>query len=327
MGVEVCKMAVEKARYIMWHVPSTLICVIFLCIISKECSGVLVGEEKITCPVCDKEITVLEVGSWGSYIYDRECKYDLIYFPYDDPRFIYMCAHCGYAQVAKHFTDVSQKEKKRLRDFLSTRWQPTSPNDISIQTPNDTSAMQIRFDQATLVNKFLEKEDDFWAWFNRVLIYHYRIINPDKAKALAAAEIELLQKNRGDFEAPAKNRAYLLGEYNCLIGNSELARKHFYDCLKVDMTSEAGNMNTVLIVTNFTVFILLLFLWIKRAFTQNARILCSIVGIIVFALCSFGLYLVPKIIPRQEHLNNYYNEITYDRIKLLNTQSESPATM
>jgi hypothetical protein len=182
--------------------------------------------------------------------------------------------------------------------------------------------MQIRFDQATLVNKFLGKDDDFWAWFNRVLIYHYRVINPEKAKTLAVAEIELLQENRGDFDAPAKNRAYLLGEYNRLIGNSDLARKHFYDCLKVDMVSETRNTNTVFIVTNFMVFILLLFLWIKRAFTRNARILCTIGGIIVFAFCSFGLYLVPKLIPRQEYLNNYYNEITYDRIKLLNAQSE-----
>jgi hypothetical protein len=182
--------------------------------------------------------------------------------------------------------------------------------------------MQIRFDQATLVNNFLGKDEDFWAWFNRVLIYHYRIINPDRAKTLAVAEIELLQKNRGDFEAPAKNRAYLLGEYNRLIGNSDLARKHFYDCLKVDIASETESMNTLMIVTNFTVFILLLLLWIKRGFTRNARILCTIGGIIVFAFCSFGLYLVPKIIPRQQYLNNYYNEITYDRMKLLNSQSE-----
>lgn len=309
-------------HYVMRHVRRTIIHLLIASIISGVCSGVIVLTDKVSCPICEKEIAALKIMSCGSYIYDRECKYDLIYFPYDDPRFIWMCAHCGYAQVAKHFTDLGQKEKKKLRDFLSTRWEPTSPNDISIQTPNDTSAMQIRFDQATVVNKFLGKDDDFWAWFNRVLIYHYRVVNPEKAKALAVAEIELLQKNRGDFEAPAKNRAYLLGEYNRLIGNSDLARKHFAGCLKVDMASDTRNMNTILIVTNFAVFILLLFLWIRRGFTRNARILCTIGGIIAFAFCSFGLYLVPKLIPQQEYLNNYYNEITYDRMKLLNTQSE-----
>ncbi|MHC4062437.1 MAG: DUF2225 domain-containing protein [Planctomycetota bacterium] len=313
-------------HYIMRRVRPAAICLIIACITSGACFGVLVRKDKASCPLCDSEVAVLRIGSYGSYIYDRECKYDLIYFPYDDPRFVWMCAHCGYAQVAKHFNDLGQKEKKRLRDFLSTRWEPISPNDISIDTPNDTSAMQIRFDQATLVNEFLGKDDDFWAWFNRVLIYHYRLINPEKAKALASVEIELLQKNRGDFEAPAKNRAYLLGEYNRLIGNSDLARKHFADCLKVDMVSETRNMSTILIVTNFAVLILLLSLWIKRAFTRNARILCTIGGILVFAFCSFGLYLVPKLIPQQEYLNNYYNEITCDRIKLLSTQPERPAT-
>ena len=320
--IESAKMAARKRRYIMWHFQNTLIYFIITCIVSGECFGVLVGKEKTVCPVCDKEISVLEWGSYGSYIYERESKYDLIYFPYDDPRFIWMCAHCGYAQVKKYFTDLSRKEKSRLKDFLSTRWEPRSPNDISIKTPDDTSVIETRFNQAILVNKFLEKDDDFWAWFNRVLIYHYRKINPDKAKAFAIAEIKLLQKKKGKFELPEKNRSYLLGEYNRLIGNNELARKHFYHALKTDPVSEMRNRNTVLVVTNFTLFILLLLLWMKRGLTKETRILCTIGGIIVFVLFSFFLYMMPEIIRFDDHINKHCNKIIGDRLKLLNTQSE-----
>lgn len=284
--------------------------------------GVTVGNWNTLCPVCEKEITVLRASSFGSYIYERESKYDLIYFPYDDPEFIWMCANCGYSQAAKDFDDLSRKEKRRLKDFLSTRWEPKSPNDISIESPNDFSVIETRFNQAILVNKFLEKDDDFWAWFNRVLIFHYRKINPDKAKNFATVEIELLKKNKGRFEAPAKNRAYLIGEYNRLIGENKLARKYFYKALKVDVVSEERNIQTAIIVINFMIFILLLFLWIKRALTKKARIICTEFGIIVFASFSFALYLYPRNIQRWVNLNNYCNEIIYDRIKLLNTQPD-----
>lgn len=136
------------------------------------------------------------------------------------------------------------------------------------------------------------------------------------------AEIKLLQKKKGKFELPEKNRSYLLGEYNRLIGNNELARKHFYRALKVDPASEARNANTALIVINFMLFITLLFLWIKKGFTKKSRIICTIGGIIVFVLCSFFLYMMPEIVRFQENMNNHHNKIISDRIKLLNAQSE-----
>ena len=301
---------------------NTLIYFAIICILAKECCGVLVGEEKHLCPVCEKQITCLEIGSFGSYIYDRESKYDLIYFPYDDPRFIWMCPHCGYAQAAKYFADLSHKEKDKLKNFLSTSWEPASPNDISIKAPNDISAIEMRFNQAILVNKFLEKNDDFWAWFNRVLIFHYREIDPNKAKTFARNEIKLLQKGKGKFDDPQKSRAYLLGEYNRLIGNSKLARKHLYQALKIDIVSEIKYGNTALIVLNAMLFFFLLYTWVKKGLTKKSRVMFTIVIIIVVAFCSFIQYWLPELVRYKESMNKYYNEIIYDRIKLLNTQSE-----
>jgi hypothetical protein len=74
-------MATRKRRYTIWHFQNALIYFIIAFIISGECLGVTVGEEKTLCPVCEKEITVLRVGSFGSYIFERKSKYDLIYFP------------------------------------------------------------------------------------------------------------------------------------------------------------------------------------------------------------------------------------------------------
>ncbi|MCJ7693403.1 MAG: DUF2225 domain-containing protein [Sedimentisphaerales bacterium] len=301
---------------------NTLIYFAIICMLAKECCGVTVGETKRSCPVCEEQITVLEIATFGSYIYNRESKYDLIYCPYDDPEFIWMCPYCGYAQVSRYFADLSSEEKNKLKSFLSTRWEPASPNDISIEAPNDISAIEMRFNQAILVNKFLEKDEDFWAWFNRVLIFHYRKIDPDKAKAFAVDEIELLQKGKGKFKAPEKSRAYLLGEYNRMVGNSELARKHLSQALKVDTVSEIKRANTALIILNFILFFSLLFTWIKKGLTKKNRVIYTIIVIIAFACCSFIHYWIPELVRQEEYMNKYYNEIIYDRINLLYAESE-----
>jgi hypothetical protein len=315
-----------KTRKQTWHVliglQNAIIYSALICIFTSECHGTMVGKEKRLCPVCDKEIYVLEWGSFGSYIYDRESKYDLIYFPYDDARFVWMCAHCGYAQVWEYFTDLSRKEKAKLKDYLATSWEPISPKDISIKTPNDISVIEKRFNQAVLINKFLNRDDDFWAWFNRVLIYHYRRIEPSKAMDLARSEIELLENKKGKFDIPLKNRAYLLGEYNRLIGNNDLALKHFYCALKVDSVSETKKINTILIVITFMLFLSLMLVYITNSFKKKTRIVFATVGMIIFVFCSFYLYRIPDVVRIQEGRNNYYNDIIYDRIKLLNSQSD-----
>lgn len=304
---------------------STLIYFALICILAKDCCGVILHDSKRLCPVCEEQITTPEIVSFGGYVYNRESKYDLVYFPYDDPDFIFMCRYCGYAQVAKYFADLSNREKNKLKDFLSANWEPPSPNDIAIKDSNDISAIEMRLKQAILINKFLEKDDDFWAWFNRVLIFHYRKIDPDKAKALAIAEIELLQKGKGKFEAlmvAQKNRAYLLGEYYRMIGNTELAQKHLSHAWKIDIVSEIKYINTSLVILNFILFMSLLFFWIKKGFTKKNRVIYTIIVIILFACCSFIHYWIPELVRQQEYMNKYYNEIIDDRIDLLYAESE-----
>ena len=311
----------NKRWCVLINLQNAIIFSVLICIFSSVCHSTLVSNVQSLCPVCNKEISVLVWASFGSYIYERESKYDLIYFPYDDPRFIWMCKHCGYAQVKKYFTDLSQEEKGRLKEFLSSRWQSKSQNDISIEEPNDISAIEARLSQAILINKFLKKDDEFWAWFNRVLIFHYRRINPDKAKTIAEAEIELLKNNRGEFDKPEQNRAYLLGEYNRLIGNEDLAQKYFNSALKVDKVSKVRNPYTIIIVIAL-LCILLLFFWIRKTLVKKDRIIFTIVGIFIIAVCSVCMYWASSVMRHKENKNNYYNKIIYDRIKLLDSQSE-----
>lgn len=289
----------------------------FICcfLMGEICYGTLVGKKASICPVCDYEITVMSIGSFGSYIYERESKYDLIYFPYDDPelKFIYLCSHCGYAQVAEHFFNLKRKEKTALKKWLSKKWNTISPGEI---TP------EIRLNQAILVNEFLEKDEDFWAWFYRVLIYHYRRSDPEKTKKFVSAELELLQKGKGKFEEPEKNRNYLLGEYHRLLGNNDLASKHFSQAYRVDVISPVKKVIIFIILVELILFVLFFYIWTRARESKIFKILCTLFFVSIIALCSIYMYFLPNIVQRKEQLRNYYDKIITERIQLLYKQPE-----
>jgi uncharacterized protein (DUF2225 family) len=274
----------------------------------------LVGEEKEQCPVCEREIEVLHLVSFGSYIYERESKYDLIYFPFDDPRFIWTCPNCGYAQTYNLFPNLSEKEKKQLREFLADKWKPQTEDDISPET---------RFNQAILVNKFLEKDDHFWAWFNRILIYHYRKIDQEKAKQYAQTEIELLKRGKGDLEDDKKTRPYLLGEYNRMLGNNDLAKKYFKQAFAFDLVAETQVSLLAILLTDMFLAVLLVLLWCKKISTIPKRVIISTVILVgILSLSAIMIYIVPKLISYKNTKNGYYNQVIMERMKILYTDQK-----
>lgn len=275
---------------------------------AKISHATLVGKEKEQCPVCEREIEVLHWGSFGSYIYQRESKYDLIYFPFDDPRFIWTCPNCGYAQTYNLFADINEKQKKQIREFLTDKWKPQTEDNISPET---------RFDQAILVNKFLGKDDHFWAWFNRILVYHYRKIDPEKAKQYAQTEIELLKRGKGKLEDEEKTRFYLLGEYNRMLGNNDLAKKYFKIALDFDLVAKTqGALLAVLLIAILLTGLLVL-IWCKRILTRRKRVIISIIILVGILLLSAMMYLSPKLISYEYTKNDYYNQVIMERLKIL----------
>ncbi len=273
----------------------------------------LVGKEKEQCPICEREIEVLHWASFGSYIYERDSKYDLIYFPFDDPRFIWICPNCGYAQTYNLFLKLSEKEKKQLRGFLADKWTTQTDDDISSET---------RFNQAILVNKFLEKDDHFWALFNRILIYHYRKINPEVAKQFAQTEIKLLKRDKGKLEHEEKTRPYLLGEYNRMLGNNDLAKKYFKQAFDVDLIAETQMGLLAVLLINMFLTGLLVLLWCKKISTTPKRVILSTIIFAGILSLSAIIYLAPKAIGNIHAQNDYYNKIIMERLKILYTDQQ-----
>jgi uncharacterized protein (DUF2225 family) len=262
---------------------------------------------KENCPVCDHEIRVYQIESYGSYIYDWESKYDIIYWPDTEPGFIYICQKCGYAQIHNHFFDISGDQKESLKSYLAKTW-----------TPQEKVSPEVRYEQAILVNTFLEMDEDFWARFYRILIYFYRTNNPDKAIEYAEKEIELLKNNRGELPDDKKTRPYLLGEYHRIIGDASAANNYFDKALKADLCFKVKAEIFTFVALTLISLAILSFMWIKKLFTMKFRALSTaIIVILIIARGSALTNYANTEIKEIDNFNNYYNNIIEDRLKLL----------
>jgi hypothetical protein len=53
--------------------------------------AVTVGGRDVDCPVCGHTFAVKTYASYGSYVYEWESKYDLIYFPASERFWFWLC--------------------------------------------------------------------------------------------------------------------------------------------------------------------------------------------------------------------------------------------
>jgi hypothetical protein len=191
--------------------------------------GILVGPEEAGCPACWSKVALVRLVSYGSYVFDEPPKYDLVYRPWTREDYIACCPHCGYAQTEDKFEDVSAEQVARLKaaEFMR-QWQPTDP---STEVPFPT-----RLERAIKTNEVLGRDRDFWVWFNRIAIFHYRSLDPAKARQVAEQEIGLLKDGAGTLLK--KQRLYLLGEYSRLVGDFSAAREFFRKARRTSVNDE-----------------------------------------------------------------------------------------
>ena len=131
-----------------------------------------------------------------------------------------------------------------------------------------------------------------------------------------------MKKGKGEFEEPEKNRYYLMGEYNRMLGNNELARKYLAQAYKVNVISSEKKVIVFIIIIDLILFCFFFLLWTRAKRQRILKLIFTSCLIIIFALCSIYVYFLPDIIQRKEQLRNYYDTIIMERIKLLSEQSK-----
>jgi len=165
--------------------------------------------------------TSCEVYNWvssGSYIYNWLSKYDAVYWPHTDARWIWVCDNSGYVSFGDDFSELSNTEKKNISAYLdgqSRKVTSSSPISEKLRVLEETYRLR-------------EKDHAFWAWFYRILAYWNKhdtqVANDYRQRALGFVEMDLPNLKEGQDIIQAY---YIIGEYSRILGNQEKAKTFF----------------------------------------------------------------------------------------------------
>ena len=199
-----------------------------------------------TCPVCKTKNTFLVIGSYGSYIYEWPEKFQFIFWPLTDSPTVYSCKKCHLTTFMWDF-EKTPKEKhaeilKQLKgvklDYAQARGGHDEGADY-LRIP-----VTQRLAAAETVYKILERDEDFWCRFYRVMGYHYEAekkqaeADASRRKALSIAELMLADKKR---EGERKEVLLITGAMRHFLKDDKGALKDFREALELKYQNKELN--------------------------------------------------------------------------------------
>lgn len=180
--------------------------------------------DDVECPLCGETNEFQAIGSYGSYIYNWPSKFELIFWPDTEGYALYSCRKCQYTCFMYDFRDPPEDKLDALRD---------AADEIDFgggyKEYNDIPVME-RLAAAEIIYRVLDRGDDFWCRFYRILGYHAAGQGLDdeaaeaRGEALAIAEVMLEDEARA---GERKQFLYITGAMRYLRGDEEGARADF----------------------------------------------------------------------------------------------------
>ena len=184
-----------------------------------------------TDPLTNEKVPAQEIVSSGSYIYNWPSKYDLVFWPLTDEKWICFNSKNGYGAFNNDFEKVSDEEKKTLIKWLAENYNPA-------EAPKSHEEKLVWLEKVYRQRKM---DDDFWCRFYRLMAYVYRqdpkksLVYIDKALSLLTKELDTKPQGIKKIEV-----LYLLGEYYRRIGELEKAKEYFGQVKITKYTDKEG---------------------------------------------------------------------------------------
>ncbi len=167
---------------------------------------------------------VHEPASYGSYIYQHESKFDLVFWPFTDPNWVWSCPESGFVSFGSHFDTITDAERPRIAALLE-QWRAEGDR------PSGIEALEA-------IHRV--RDDVDWSWMNRVLA-QWRVSDPVRADAHRAAAVPLLEEQLADAEGIGRiERLYLLGAYAHRFGDVDAGAAYFEEARSTEWTDEDG---------------------------------------------------------------------------------------
>lgn len=200
-------------------------------LIGASASGTTFISGKKTDPIGGETVTVHDVASWGSYIYDAPSKYDLVFWPFTDELWIWFCPESGYASFGDDFDKVTDEEKARLALWLKENYKPS-------ERPT-THKEKLAWLERVYGQR--QKDRDFWCRFHRLMAYVHAD-DPQTALTYVRKALPLLEEQlKFDPKGTARIQVlFLLGEYHRRLGDPQEARRYFRQVKAAKYTNDDG---------------------------------------------------------------------------------------
>ncbi|MFH1709126.1 MAG: hypothetical protein ABIF71_14575 [Planctomycetota bacterium] len=191
------------------------------------------GEKEIQDPFSDEMVAIRFIYSFGSYIYERDSRFDLVFWPLTEEFWIALSQKSGYGAFPDDW-DIAPGDQPALKEWLAANYDPAHPP----QTHLD------KLKWLEQVYSQRKKYSDFWCRFYRLMAYMTRADKDASLvyvkKAVAIAETEYMawfvrtqgiprDGNELDFDeefCPFWDYMFTLGEYNRRLGKDAEAKDY-----------------------------------------------------------------------------------------------------
>lgn len=165
------------------------------------------------CPIDKEKNTFMVVGSYGSYIYSWESKYQWLFFPQTESPTFYLCKKC---HLATYMWDFEKLPKDKIPEIQKALASVKVSKTFKTYTEIPVSE---RLEIMAKIYPILQKTESWWETFYRLQGYHYAQ-EGNAAKALEARKksLELLAKFLKDEKTEQSKKLLLY---------TSAAMKHF----------------------------------------------------------------------------------------------------
>ncbi|MFT3767854.1 MAG: DUF2225 domain-containing protein [Minicystis sp.] len=212
-----------------------IIALLTLLMLTETAYATTWSEVQKTDPLTGEKVPAYAVRSYGSYIYDWPSKYDLVFWPLTDERWICLDPKNGYAAFNNDFETLSAEEKTTLRRWLAKNYNPEAA----------PKSHKERLAWLEKVYHQRKTDDEFWSRFYRLMAYVHRD-TPERSLEYVRKALPLLEAKlkTGVKDMQRLNVLFLLGEYNRRLGNTDKAKAFFAEVKTATYRDEDGTEKT-----------------------------------------------------------------------------------
>ncbi len=223
----------------MKHVKSVLI-TLLLAVFAVNVNATTFFPSKVDDPFSNGKMTIQEIVSYGTYIYQWDSKYDMVFWPYISEEWIAFSPKSGFICFSGEH-EVTDEEKAILAHWLEQNY------DKKNKPKNHVEKLIWLLE----VTKARGSADDYWIRYLNRLITHIAAKAGEKDIAVEYLKKSLklheeyektIDYEAGYVEPSIFDHLYIMGEYNRRLGNNEAAKGFFKRVKNLKYKDEEGNI-------------------------------------------------------------------------------------